>query len=289
MESLQESDEQLLDASRLSGSWRRLLRTCVGAHRPERCARSARLLSLGTIPDRLQGTRGWTEAVFARPTEDGRASSRRRSRRYQLAPPADLTGPRLSRDLGLKLCGRAARAPREDAGSSAGTSAVISSVPARVPGIRVLFYDLEVRAPLATPSRAAVYDLLVCTDEGIRTCPGRAATVRAGGTGSLLSSARRQRRTYDPDEIDDFFIIDGELMCYLIPVVTSVDCRDSPSWLRPVSTGAGGLFDPCDELPVAGADASRSSRSFAIQSTCPMAWATVAGTRGFVPPSGRRR
>jgi hypothetical protein len=33
-----------------------------------------------------------------------------------------------------------------------------------------------------------------------------------------LSTSHRERRTYDPDEIDDFFIIDGELMCYLIPV-----------------------------------------------------------------------
>lgn len=66
------------------------------------------------------------------------------------------------------------------------------------------------------PSR---YDLLVGTDEGIRRVQVKTTTVRAGGTWKVyLSTSRRGRRTYDPDEIDDFFIIDGELECYLIPV-----------------------------------------------------------------------
>lgn len=73
----------------------------------------------------------------------------------------------------------------------------------------------EVSWPLE-PSR---YDLLVCTDEGIRRVQVKTTTVRAGDTWKVyLSTAHRKRRTYDPDEIDDFFIIDGELMCYLIPV-----------------------------------------------------------------------
>lgn len=66
------------------------------------------------------------------------------------------------------------------------------------------------------PSR---YDLLVRTNEGIRRVQVKTTTVRAGGTWKVyLSTTHRERRTYDPDEIDDFFIIDGELMCYLIPV-----------------------------------------------------------------------
>jgi hypothetical protein len=66
------------------------------------------------------------------------------------------------------------------------------------------------------PSR---YDLLVCTDGGIRRVQVKTTTVRAGDTWKVfLSTSHRERRTYDPDEIDDFFIIDGELNCYLIPV-----------------------------------------------------------------------
>jgi hypothetical protein len=66
------------------------------------------------------------------------------------------------------------------------------------------------------PSR---YDLLVCTDDEIRRVQVKTTTVRAGGTWKVyLSTSRGVRRTYDPDEIDDFFIIDGALTCYLIPV-----------------------------------------------------------------------
>lgn len=68
------------------------------------------------------------------------------------------------------------------------------------------------------PLESSRYDLLVCTDEGIRRVQVKTTTVRSGDTWKVyLSTSRRQRRTYDPDEIDDFFILDGELMCYLIP------------------------------------------------------------------------
>lgn len=33
-----------------------------------------------------------------------------------------------------------------------------------------------------------------------------------------LSNSRKARVTYDPDEIDYFFVIDGDLDYYLIPV-----------------------------------------------------------------------
>lgn len=66
------------------------------------------------------------------------------------------------------------------------------------------------------PSR---YDLLVDADEGILRVQVKTTTVHAGNTWKVyLSTCRPERRTYDVDEIDDFFIIDGDLTCYLIPV-----------------------------------------------------------------------
>jgi hypothetical protein len=74
----------------------------------------------------------------------------------------------------------------------------------------------EVSWPLE-PSR---YDLLVCTAEEIRRVQVKTTTVRAGGTWKVyLSTSHRERRPYGADEIDDFFIVDGELRCYLIPVL----------------------------------------------------------------------
>ncbi|GAB93075.1 hypothetical protein GORHZ_205_00170 [Gordonia rhizosphera NBRC 16068] len=66
------------------------------------------------------------------------------------------------------------------------------------------------------PSR---YDLLVSTSDGIRRVQVKTTTVRVGHTWKVyLSTAHRERKTYDPDEIDDFFVIAGDLAYYLIPV-----------------------------------------------------------------------
>lgn len=73
----------------------------------------------------------------------------------------------------------------------------------------------EVSWPLE-PSR---YDLLVCSGAQIRRVQVKTTTARAGDTWKVfLSTARSERRTYAPDEIDDFFVIDGDLDYYLIPL-----------------------------------------------------------------------
>lgn len=47
----------------------------------------------------------------------------------------------------------------------------------------------------------------------------KTTTVRAGSTWkAYLSTTGRGRRTYDPDEIDDLFVIAGDLAQYLIPL-----------------------------------------------------------------------
>ena len=65
------------------------------------------------------------------------------------------------------------------------------------------------------PSR---YDLLVSGNEGIRKVQVKTTTVRVGETWKVyLSTARTVRKTYAPGEVDEFFVITGELECYLIP------------------------------------------------------------------------
>ncbi len=98
----------------------------------------------------------------------------------------------------------------------------------------------EVSWPLE-PSR---YDLLVQSGEGIRRVQVKTTTVRAGDTWKVyLSTAGRGRRTYDPDEIDDFFVIDGSLTYFQIPL-TEVGGRQAIHLsayerfrLRPVAFG----------------------------------------------------
>lgn len=66
------------------------------------------------------------------------------------------------------------------------------------------------------PSR---YDLLVGSERGIRRVQVKTTTVRVADTWKVyLSTTHHERKTYDPGEIDDFFIVDGDLAYYLIPI-----------------------------------------------------------------------
>jgi hypothetical protein len=66
------------------------------------------------------------------------------------------------------------------------------------------------------PSR---YDLIVHRAGGLRRVQVKTTTVRQGASWKVyLSTTSGERRPYDPDEIDDFFVIDGGLDYYLIPV-----------------------------------------------------------------------
>lgn len=67
------------------------------------------------------------------------------------------------------------------------------------------------------PSR---FDLLVTAEGETRRVQVKTTTVRAGNTWKVyLSTTGKTRRTYDPAEIDDFFIIDGDRNYFLIPLV----------------------------------------------------------------------
>ncbi|UTX53749.1 group I intron-associated PD-(D/E)XK endonuclease [Leucobacter aridicollis] len=66
------------------------------------------------------------------------------------------------------------------------------------------------------PSR---YDLLVSRGDGIRKVQVKTTTVRVGETWKVyLSTSRMMRKTYSPDEIDEFFVVTAEFECYLIPL-----------------------------------------------------------------------
>jgi hypothetical protein len=69
------------------------------------------------------------------------------------------------------------------------------------------------------PLEPCRYDLLVARNGAIRRVQVKTTRTRVGGTWKVyLSTARQKRVTYGADEIDDFFIVDGALRYYLIPV-----------------------------------------------------------------------
>lgn len=77
-------------------------------------------------------------------------------------------------------------------------------------------------ASVAWPLEPARYDLLAHTPTGPQRVQVKTTTNAAGNTYavslSTSSNSGPGRRVYDPDEIDEFFIIDAQLNFYRIPI-----------------------------------------------------------------------
>lgn len=75
---------------------------------------------------------------------------------------------------------------------------------------------------VAWPLEPARYDLLAHTPLGVSRVQVKTTTNQAGSTYAVTlstsSHAGPGRRVYDPDEIDEFFIIDGDMNFYRIPM-----------------------------------------------------------------------
>lgn len=69
------------------------------------------------------------------------------------------------------------------------------------------------------PLEPARYDLVTGDERGLRRVQVKTTTVRVGDSWKVyLSTTQGARRTYALSEIDDFFVIDGDLSFYLIPI-----------------------------------------------------------------------
>jgi hypothetical protein len=210
------SDEQLLHAIATSTSWRGVLRelglvaTSAGAMRSVRSQADR----LGADCSHFKGQRRWTEEDLCAAIKAARTWSE----------AVELLGLAASAVSAVK--GHAARLGLDFEHLKAQPSARNRKI-----GPDIAYLDRAGSLLAASwfalcghavswPLEPSRYDLLVCSDEKIRRVQVKTTTVRAGATWKVyLSTSHRERRTYDPDEIDDFFIIDGGLMFYLIPVV----------------------------------------------------------------------
>lgn len=69
------------------------------------------------------------------------------------------------------------------------------------------------------PLEPCRYDLLVWKGTSAERIQVKTTTVKQGRSWTAwISNTGKTRATYDPDEIDQFFVIDGDLNFYLIPV-----------------------------------------------------------------------
>ncbi|MBB6391600.1 hypothetical protein HD594_001913 [Microbacterium thalassium] len=198
-------------------SWRGVLRqlgllsTSAGAMRSVR----AHADRLGISYEHFTGRRRWVD-------EELRQSIAEASDWHEAARSLDGAGEAAI----AALQGHAARlgvdsghlAPREAASADAELRPDTSRLDRAGSLLAAAWYTMcgcDVSWPLE-PSR---YDLVISSGGEMRRVQVKTTTTRAAGTWkAYLSTSRSARRPYSPDEIDEFFVIDGDLAHYVIPL-----------------------------------------------------------------------
>jgi hypothetical protein len=216
------SDEDLADAIARSESWRGTLRELGLAATSSGAMRSVRSHadSLGIDYGHFRPPRGWDEhqlrdAIAAANAWPDVATS--------LGAPASTLG---------SLRGHASRlgidtthlGRHSDLGSELGTSRAglrpdLSNL-GRAGSLIAAAWFTMCGCDVSWPLEASRYDLLVNASGALRRVQVKTTVTRIGKTWKVfLSTSRGGRRTYEPDEIDDFFIVDGDFNVYVIPIV----------------------------------------------------------------------
>ena len=214
----QYSDSELIGAVQSSRSWRGVLRALGLAGTSAAAMRSVRAHA-----DRLEldythftGQRKWTDHELAEAIKSATSWN-------QVAEALGVVGgsclPTL-RGHALRLgiaTGHLSRA-RKSPTFEGEMSPRLAHLPRAGSLMAAAWFELcgyHVSWPLE-PSR---YDLLAWIGEFARRIQVKTTTVRQAASWTVwISNTGKTRTTYDPDEIDYFFVIDGDFNYYLIPV-----------------------------------------------------------------------
>lgn len=211
------TDEHLVAAVAASKSWRGVLRELRLLESSSGTVRSVRAEAdrLGLDYTHFIGQRRWTDAEIRAAIAEANSWSAVTQR---LGVESD-AGVALVKGHAARIGADTGHFPATgQASDNDGLAPKLDHLNHAGPALAAAWFMLcgkDVSWPLE-PSR---YDLLVSTTAGIRRVQVKTTRTRAGDSWKVyLSTTRGERRTYDPDEIDDFFIIDGDLNYYLIPV-----------------------------------------------------------------------
>jgi hypothetical protein len=212
------SDEELATAVAVSRSWRGVLR-----HLGLVATSSAAIRSVRHHADRLDldhghftGQRRWTVDELDAAIGASRSWS-------QVAAVLGLSGG----SSAALLKGHAARLgidtshmsrPAGLPPGSAPMDARLSQLP-RAGSLLAAAWFTMCGYDVSWPLEPCRYDLLAALRQDILRVQVETTRVKdAGGWVVSLSNTRGERVTYDPDEIDYFFVVDGDLEYYLLPV-----------------------------------------------------------------------
>ncbi len=212
------SDEALVAAVATAHSWRGVLRELGLLATSAAAARSVKrnAARLGLDSSHFTGQRRWTEQALT----DAIASSKSWSQVTKAlglsggSSPSLLKGHALRLGLDLTHFGTTPVA----APARAHVQPELANLP-RAGSLMAATFLTLCGYEISWPLEPARYDLVASRDRSliriqVKTC----RRWGAGGWEVSLSTTSGGRHTYDPDDIDEFFVIDGDLEFYLIPV-----------------------------------------------------------------------
>ncbi len=212
------SDDDLTRAMATATSWRGVLRG-LGLH----ATSSAAIRSVRGHADRLglshahfRGQRSWTDdqLIAAVPVCTSWSEVTSTLGLAGGSATTTLRGHELRLDLDVIHLNEPGGAPRYDR-DLAPTTTHLSRAGSLLAAAWFELSGISVSWPLE-PSR---YDLLVWWHDRAARIQVKTTRVRAGSSWcAQLATTRKEVHTYSPDDIDEFFIIDGDLNYYLIPL-----------------------------------------------------------------------
>jgi hypothetical protein len=226
------TDEQLRQAVSTSNSWRGVLRALGLRGTSASAMRIARrhATRLGLDVSHIRGGRRWSDDELRQAVSESRTWDEVLIRlglsTDSGAPPhVKANAIRLGLDTShLNRLSHVGRQPSEAPAQISDRKADLTYLRVAAPAAAAAWFALRGGA-VSFPAEPTVYDLLVDAPGGISKVQVKTTTfstkdgwaVNVGHHPDTHAKKRGHRVAYDPDVIDLFFIIDGDLTMYLIP------------------------------------------------------------------------
>ena len=236
------TDDELVQAVANSQSWRGVLRALGLAGTSPRSVRQ-HVDRLGLDHSHFTGQRRWTDPQLTAALSDAR-SWQQVSDRLGLKGGSCASGLKgHARRLGLDVT-HLDPVPMEEGTKAPCGPGSLQYLSRTGSLLAAAWFSLR-GCEVAWPLEPCPFDLIATFEERPQRIQVKTTQQRAGATWALnLSTSRRGRVAYDPDEIDCFFGIDGEFRYYLIPVAVV-------GGLRTVHLAAYAAYRLGDLLPAA--------------------------------------
>jgi hypothetical protein len=229
------SDSQLAEAVKSSTNWRSVL-LLLGFGDRSRSAYAVRVVrrradELGLDSSHFRGKRLWSDAQLRDAVTESQSWQEVLSRLGLSTVGGGNPKPHVKSHavrLGLETShldrvSHAGRAPAAPLASETGLPAQLKYLRVAAETLAATWFSLRGCA-VSLPTRPTAYDLLVDTAVGISRVQVKTTTYTSKdgwqvGVGHHPDTHSKKGRVmaYDPDEIDLFFIVDGDMTMYLIP------------------------------------------------------------------------